>query len=183
MIIQQPIPHILTDISLNRNLLSPSRRLRHTTPRRKLFPKLLRDLLQLQPKRLQSADLSNILPLIPLHALDDDLTRGALLALTGFLGLGLGRLLLCVLLGAFLGVDGQGREVLGKGFVAVELGVDVRLVLCEPLLAFLRRTAVFTILEHGSVSPTCWKDCALHGRSWVWVGAVPTSGGREQTPQ
>jgi hypothetical protein len=50
VILRQPIRHILTNITLDRNLLASRRRLRHARPRRELLSKLLCRLLQIQPK-------------------------------------------------------------------------------------------------------------------------------------
>ena len=87
-----------------------------------------------------------MLALVALDALDDDFARGALLAFARFGCFGFGGFLLRVFFGAFLRVDGEGGEVGGQGFGAVELGVLRGRVRCEPVFAFFRRAAEFTVL-------------------------------------
>lgn len=54
----------------------------------------------------------DIFALVSLDAFDEDFGCGALLLRFGFCGGGFGGFLLCVFLGAFLGVDREGGEVL-----------------------------------------------------------------------
>lgn len=111
--LRQPVKHILADIALHRDLLATSRRLGHTASRRELLAKLLRNLLQIQPERLQPGDLGDEFPLVALDALDGNFGRRALLALARLGCFGFGGLLLRVFLGALLSVDGERREVRG----------------------------------------------------------------------
>lgn len=146
MILRQPIKDIIAHISLHGNLLPARRRLRHATARRELLPKLLGDLLQLQPEQLEPGHLGDVFALVALDALDDDLARGALLGLLALGGFSFGSLLRGVLLRALLGVDAEGAEVLREGLVAVDLGVEVGVVGEEPVGALFGGAAVFTVL-------------------------------------
>ena len=154
IILPQKVKNIITNIPLHRNFLPTRCRLRHRTPSSKLLPKLLGDLLQIQPELLQPTDLGHVLALIALHAFDDDFRGGALLGLAGLAGGGFGGFLLCVAVGAFLGVDGEAAEVLGEGVFAVQAAMEAGVVGGEPFFAFLGCAAVFTVLGQ-SVSVVC----------------------------
>lgn len=127
MVLIQPIHHIITDISLHRDLLPATRRLRHRAPCREFLPERLGRSLQIQPKSLQSRNFRNVFTFVALDALDDDLAGSALLRRTRLGGFGFGGFFVSVLFGAFLGVNREGAEVGGDGRVgvqgAVELGV------------------------------------------------------------
>ena len=60
--------------------------------------------------RFEAADRGDVFPLIALHALDEDFGRGFVLGGAFLLLRGLGLFLCAVLLGAFLGVEGEGGE-------------------------------------------------------------------------
>jgi len=97
-----------------------------------------------------------VLALVALDALDDDFGGCALFGLAGLGGFGFGGFLLGVFLGALLGVDAEGGEVLGQGFGGVELVEEVWVGGGEPFGAFLGRAAEFTVLlRDGSVSGRC----------------------------
>lgn len=146
MVVRQPLRDILTHIPLHRNLLAPTRRLRHARSRREFLPKLLRHLLQIESKLLQARDFGDIFPLVALDALDGDFRRGALFCLASFGCGGFGGFLLGVFFGAFLGVDTEGAEVGREGFGAVEAGVEVRVGGGEPVGAAFGGAAVFAVL-------------------------------------
>ena len=63
------------------------------------------DLLQVQPKVLQTRHGRDVLPLVPLDSLDGHDAVGEQVGLLGLCRLGFGRLLLGVLSGALLGCD------------------------------------------------------------------------------
>jgi hypothetical protein len=116
ILIHQKLLNILAQISLHRNLLSAARYLRDTRSRRELLAKILGDLLDIQPERLETLHGGDVFALVALDALDQDLRRCELFGAARFGGRGFGGFLLRVFFGAFLGIDGEGREVLFYGF-------------------------------------------------------------------
>jgi hypothetical protein len=73
-----------------------------------------------------------VFALVALDALDDDFGRCAFLALSRFGRFGFGGFLLGVFFSAFLGVDGEGGEVLRERFRGVEGGVEGGVGFREP---------------------------------------------------
>lgn len=121
VLLRHPLEHLVADIALHGDLLAAAGRLGDRAAGSKLLSELLRGFLEVDIEVLQARDLSDVLALVTLHALDDDLARRALLALAGFGRFGFGSFLLRVFLCALLGVDGQGGEVLRERFGGVEL--------------------------------------------------------------
>jgi len=66
---------------------------------------------------------SDVLPLITLDAVNGDFGVCKTFRLSRLCGLGLGGFLLCVALGAFLGVNGECAEIGGYRVGVVEAGV------------------------------------------------------------
>jgi len=78
---------------------------------------------------LQSLHRSDVLPLVTLDTVNGDLGVCKTFRLSRLCGLGLGGFLLCIPLGALLGINGECVEVGGYRVCAVEAGVEVRVVL------------------------------------------------------
>jgi hypothetical protein len=95
---------------------------------------------------LETRDLGDVLALVALDALDDDLAGRALFALAGLGRFGFGGFLLGVFFGAFLGVDGEGGEVLRERFGGVEGVIEGGVGFLEPFGAFFGCAAEFTVL-------------------------------------
>lgn len=123
MILHNPIQHIIRHVPLHRNLFPSTRRLGHTRPRRKFFPKLFCNFFQIQAKSLEAGDFRDEFAFVALDAFDDDFGREAFLFFARGGRFGFGGFLLGVFFGAFESVGGEGAKVGGEGFGGVEGGV------------------------------------------------------------
>jgi hypothetical protein len=108
----------------------------------------------------------DIFALVSLDAFDEDFRCSTLLLRFGFCGGGFGGFLLCVFLGAFLGVDGEGGEVLfdcfcivilvlvnesgrnvaSVGTLRVQLLMHTWMMLLKPFFAFLYCSTKLAVL-------------------------------------
>lgn len=138
MMLIQPINHIITYVSLNRNFLSSTRRLRDRTARGELLSKGLSRGLEIQTKSFQSRNLGNIFTFIALDTFDDDFASSALLGLTSLCGFCFGGFLDGVFFGTLLGVYGERAEVCGECGFGVKGAVEFGVVFFEPVGALLR---------------------------------------------
>lgn len=110
------ILNLHTQIALDNNLLPAAWQLRHTGTRRKLLPQILAHFLDVETERFQPGHGRYVFPLCAFDPLDYDLAGGARFGFAlrgrgGFVGFLDG-----VFFGAFLGIDGEGGEVLCEGF-------------------------------------------------------------------
>jgi hypothetical protein len=115
-LLHQKLQNILTQISLHRNLLATPRDLGHTRPCSKFLAEILRHLFDVEAKSFEALYGGHVLALVALDALDQDFGRREFFSAPGFGGGGFCGFLLRVFFGAFLGVDGEGGEVLFYGF-------------------------------------------------------------------
>jgi len=206
ILLQQELLDLLTHIALHDDLLPPTRRLRHTTARRELLPKVLGHPLQVEAEQLQPGHGRHVLALVALDAADLHARRRQRRRLLLLRGGGLGGLLGRVLRGALLRVE---RERRGRCFEGVWPGglvvsgtfwgkrgggrtsgpetlVRGRVGLLEPFLAFLDGAAEFAELRAGVRQRVCLprvSDIPSHPSPRPCMGGrgVPTSGGNEHT--
>jgi hypothetical protein len=186
---QNPILHLLAQIPLYHNLLPPRRRLDHASPRRELLPQVLTHLLILQAPRLKPTKDSDVLPLVALHALDEDFGGGFALVFASLSGESFGLFFGGVLFGALAGVYGEGGEVgvegvwmggrwvsevrrgdgNGEATFRVYPSMHVRVILLEPVLAFFDGAAELAVLLSWRGCQSCLscgvKDSRLRGES------------------
>lgn len=112
IVLHHIIIYVVAQVPLHGNLLASAGHLGHTTARSELLAEVLGDLLDVQSKGFQSLHSRHVFALIALDAFDEHFGAGACLGGAGFSGGSFGGFLLRVFFSTFLGVEGQGGEVL-----------------------------------------------------------------------
>lgn len=104
--LEEPIMQVITDITLDGDLLNARRRAGHRGTRSKFLAQVLCDLLVLQSEDLQADHDRHVLALVPLDTFDLNLGSGLALAIACLAGGSFGLFLSGVFSGAFLCRDG-----------------------------------------------------------------------------